>query len=673
MKISRVSLTDFRQFYGKQELHFATSDSKNVTLIHAENGFGKTTILNAILWCLYEETTKKFERPKLIVNSEALNEARNSARVLVEFEHAGKQYSAQRDVQQINNSLKTRLVTHRINSGNYETIPTPDTLISSVIPREMAKHFFFDGEAAEAFSAERNYKEVGKAIRNILGCTLTERAIDDLKVARKYYNDQFSSVANDSDLENLDKQLAHQDSELEGMRKKEEQLRTAIDTYQDQRDEIVQRLRDMEAAKELQLRRDDMNNRLTETQQRMNSLEADKVKWLGKNAIRLVSRTLADQTINFVDEEELRGRIPSPYNEDFVKGLLTKEICICHRELKPQSDEWKAVASLLDDAANAEMLGRYVRARTRIASLSEDITSAIDELILLQNNIGILKDKEKKLEQDIGEISQKIKDLPIEEIRERERKREEINKRILEKQAELTRLQIDIESAARVLEQLKEERGKAAQNNKRAQRLLRRVDLAEKSADLLNELLRRYEGDARAWIQDQVNRILERVAHKDFTCQFGSSFSLELLLANGEPAPKSGGENQLLSLMFIAALVKFAKSRINSNEFLLKPGTVAPLVLDAPLGQLDQSYQAATAEHIPKLAEQVVLLLSSSQGDQRILDALEPYVGAEYVIVFENRGDRGKRPEQRRSYRGKDFIISAFNCDRDQARIERIL
>jgi hypothetical protein len=33
----------------------------------------------------------------------------------------------------------------------------------------MAKYFFFDGEAAEAFSAEGNRQEVRKAVRDILG------------------------------------------------------------------------------------------------------------------------------------------------------------------------------------------------------------------------------------------------------------------------------------------------------------------------------------------------------------------------------------------------------------------------------------------------------------------------------------------------------------------------
>ena len=48
MKILSLKMTNFRQFYGRQELHFSTDSKKNITLIHAENGVGKTALLNAI-------------------------------------------------------------------------------------------------------------------------------------------------------------------------------------------------------------------------------------------------------------------------------------------------------------------------------------------------------------------------------------------------------------------------------------------------------------------------------------------------------------------------------------------------------------------------------------------------------------------------------------------------
>lgn len=45
MLIKQITLQNFRQFKGKQELVFATNPDQNVTVLLGDNTFGKTTIL----------------------------------------------------------------------------------------------------------------------------------------------------------------------------------------------------------------------------------------------------------------------------------------------------------------------------------------------------------------------------------------------------------------------------------------------------------------------------------------------------------------------------------------------------------------------------------------------------------------------------------------------------
>ncbi len=92
MKIFKIKLKNYRQFYGEQEIEFCMEKGKNVTLIHAENGFGKTTILNAVLWALFNQVTKKFENPEKILNFEAEDEGVYFASVDVEFEFNRSRY-----------------------------------------------------------------------------------------------------------------------------------------------------------------------------------------------------------------------------------------------------------------------------------------------------------------------------------------------------------------------------------------------------------------------------------------------------------------------------------------------------------------------------------------------------------------------------------------------------
>ncbi len=61
MRIRKIVFSDFRQFYGEQTLHFSHDQHRNVTMIFGTNGGGKTTILNAIQWVLYETFSNDFE------------------------------------------------------------------------------------------------------------------------------------------------------------------------------------------------------------------------------------------------------------------------------------------------------------------------------------------------------------------------------------------------------------------------------------------------------------------------------------------------------------------------------------------------------------------------------------------------------------------------------------
>jgi DNA sulfur modification protein DndD len=672
MKVRRVKFKNFRQFYGEQEIEFACGKGRNVTLIHAENGFGKTTILNAVLWALFGQLTKKFEDPDKIVCFAAEDEEKHTAAVDVEFEFNQTHYLATRHFDdRVDKKDKTKLAAYRIQSGVHQPIDAPETFISSVIPPEMAKYFFFDGEAAQAFSEATNFKAVGAAIRSILGCELADTAIEDLKETTKFIDKEIGRIADDGELHNIEKEITNVTHEVEIAYSAKGVLETNVATLKSLRDELTESLRGLEGARHTQAQRDDKERQLKQVGDAITSTTQDVVKWVGQRAIQVVSGKLAQQTFDFITEASLKGRIPSPYNEEFVKGLLQKEICICDRELKPSTPHWKAVANLLKNASNAEVMGRVVRARARVSVLREEAGDAVTALTKLQGTLaGHIKTRN-RLEREIAELGKQLENVKITEIAEKERARRKFDDNIAEENIKLGGVKATIHQLETRKAQLVTDLERISKKNKQAHKLLTRRTLLVQSSSLLTSMLREYEKTARGTLQSEVNGILEKIAHKDYTCRLNPDFRLELILSN-RVNPKSGGENQLLSLVFVASLIRFAASRIDDNDLLLKPGTVAPLILDAPLGQLDEDYQRSTAEYIPRLAQQVVLLVSSSQGGEKVLEALKPYVGAEYVLISENKGPRDKKKEVRRVLHGKEYVCTLFNRPIDISRIERV-
>lgn len=105
---------------------------------------------------------------------------------------------------------------------------------------------------------------------------------------------------------------------------------------------------------------------------------------MGQRSLQVVSGRLAKESLDFITEASVKGRIPSPYNEIFVRGLLQAEKCICNRDLKPGTEHWNAVTDLLKKASNAEAMSRVVRARARVSVLRDEANDAAEALNRIQ-------------------------------------------------------------------------------------------------------------------------------------------------------------------------------------------------------------------------------------------------------------------------------------------------
>lgn len=53
MLINKIILNNYRLYEGENTINFNFDESKNIYLVCGENGFGKTTFLHSLLWCLY--------------------------------------------------------------------------------------------------------------------------------------------------------------------------------------------------------------------------------------------------------------------------------------------------------------------------------------------------------------------------------------------------------------------------------------------------------------------------------------------------------------------------------------------------------------------------------------------------------------------------------------------
>ena len=671
MLLQKIILNNFRQFYGQQEIVFSTDTDKNVTLIHAENGVGKTTLLNAVLWCFYEKTSEKFEDPDKIVCHQAISEDNFEASVEVYFEHERKNYLV---IRSINEKFDEHIFeASQIVSGNYEKLPEPKVFVDSVIPREMSKYFFFDGEYAETFASNNNKKAVQTAVENMLGCNIAIQASDDLKYLINKIDKQISGLTKNNAAEALQKQIDHIESANETDLKELASITVKMDLLHSVKQEIQEKLRNTKGSKEVEEKREGLKSDLKSSFKQKEALDARETEWIYQESVGFLADKVRNECLDVIEQANVKGHIPSKIADTFVYDILKDKTCICGRKFDEHSDESKTITALIKEAGTATMSDRLMSVRGLIGSLEKSESSALSIYQEINSDRENLDRKISEIELAIESCNVELRGSKVKDIAERQSSLDRCEKDLAENFQRKGRLEKACEDREKVIEDQKSKRDKLLAKNEQAAYLQKQVALLKATKIKLETELETYKSVSRNSISETVDQILIETARRDYSSDIDENFNLNMYYSGTDTSvPKSSGENQLLSLAFISSLIKFSADRRSDESNLLKPGTMAPLMLDSPFGQLDPSYRRSTSEFLPKLAGQVILLLSKTQGDSEVLEVLGDYIDREYVLVSEVKSEKGEKPVDVITLGGKEIKASVYGADKNQTRIVSI-
>jgi len=192
VKFTRISLENFRQFYGKCSIQIAADSDRNITVLYGANGSGKTSLLNAFSWVLYGKFSPDFEMSQRLINERAWDEADTGdkvcTRVSIEFTHEGRKYIAERTAREEkndSNSLEDAVALPPTlectdDDGEHYKIENPFDFMDQLLPERLHRFFFFNGERIEDLAKETAYKEIQDAVKSVLGLEVVERSIRHL-------------------------------------------------------------------------------------------------------------------------------------------------------------------------------------------------------------------------------------------------------------------------------------------------------------------------------------------------------------------------------------------------------------------------------------------------------------------------------------------------------------
>ena len=85
-----------------------------------------------------------------------------------------------------------------------------------------------------------------------------------------------------------------------------------------------------------------------------------------------------------------------------------------------------------------------------------------------------------------------------------------------------------------------------------------------------------------------------------------------------------------------------------------------PLVMDSPFGSLEDDYRETVAEWIPKLAHQVIVMVSKTQWRIEVENAMRKRIGKEYILELHTSKDNADKSIE---IEGKDYTYVISTSD----------
>ncbi|MEH2383862.1 MAG: AAA family ATPase [Nostoc sp.] len=649
MKLTSIKLCNFRSFYGTTpEMLLAGGDVHNTTIIHGNNGSGKTSLLNAFTWVLYDKFSAAFASIEQLVNKRAIAETQKGQAVEcwveIGWEHEGKRYRVKRACRGYKNESdfdagKTQLTMWvGADDGKWNIpIQQPEDIINQILPATLHQYFFFDGERIEEIVRSDKKAEIAEATKIFLGVEVINRSIRHLGDAKKTLENELKAIG-DSETKQLLRQQEKIEKERERITKRQTEIKEELEYQKTFKKETSNRLRELSAAKELQERWQDL-----ESQKAANQEEYKKTKEALKKVISARGYTvlLSETTVQFrgiINDLKQRGELTSGISREFVNDLLNSQRCICGAELHEGNHSHTHVSTWLNKAGSSAVEETAIRMIAQVDEIDKQAIGFWEEVDREQTRINQLRQSISQIEGDLDNIQERLRKDANEEISSLQKRLDEIESKIDELNREQGANQQQITQLTTEIEGLNKQIAKQKLNEDKQTLAQRRINATQDAIERLTEVKNRQEQQFRLQLEKRVQEIFMEISVTPYIPKISDKYELTLVEnTTGIEAPvaASTGENQILSLSFIASIIDKVREWSEKRKMMMIPdSSTFPIVMDSPFGSLDESSRRHIAKTIPQLANQLIVLVTKTQWRGEVEAEMTDRIGREYVLTY---------------------------------------
>lgn len=637
MLLESIKLHNFRQFRD-ESIDFAQGENgKNVTIIIGENGTGKTTFAQAFFWCMYGET--EFS-DKTILNKVVAAEMRpgqeERVKVTLSLRHGAVGYTLIREQvyrKDYNNNVKgdNTIFDIAIKDAGGNTTYVKKTQceaeVKGILPKELSRYFFFDGERIEKMSKDissgKKSTDFAEAVKGLLGLNGFISAIAHFNPRSKNgvigsYDSSFDAKSNKKISEYTDT-IDRCNREIERLEARLETLDSQIESAKQRKGEKTEEIKQYAEGEELQEQKEKLQKQIRNAEIARANVYKAICKDFNSSTSTFFSMTLMKRALAFLAQEDFTGKdIPFMHTKT-IEYLIKQKVCICGTHLDEGSVPYNKVMELINylpPQSISTTISDFKKEARRRAGSSNDIVSQVQE------NLAVISSQDDDIAEKMDDIQSIDKKLSGGDVREKVRA---INTEIQMCDETIRKSEDEKQKCDREIGGYIKERDRADAERRNLTLLderNRKIEIYKAYAErIYSELLEVYstsEAEIRRKLQDTINDIFKQIYEGGLYLTIDDKYHISVY-ANDYEGDVETSTAQSISVIFafITGIIKMARENRNASDddAKLLSSEPYPLVMDAPLSAFDKRRIKTVCEALPKTAEQVIIFIKDTDGE----------------------------------------------------------
>ncbi|WP_286856473.1 MULTISPECIES: AAA family ATPase [Sphingobacterium] len=659
MQISKITLYNYRIYKGENQITFDEDPLRNIHIVSGFNGFGKTTFLTSLVWCLFgsqmQEVDEAYKKrikevggyPKYLedgLNRLAYLDLETDYYVEIKFTKIDipgiitEELTIRRTFYSGDKSDTLQILLDGKPNELVQEVGYELFIQDFILPKEIAKFFFFDAEKITELAEIQNTdqkRQLARAYSEVLGIKKYVDLRTSLHDQRTKYRRLSANEEQEKLFLGLDeeiKTLENRKSDLESLNKLvDEEARGLKKEIKDIQESLIRsgNVLTLKEFKGLNDKKEDLLARAEQLKEVFKkNLDLAPFAIAGKLFMQLAKRVYNEKSNFKGNSSELLLKS--------IEDLKSKTSLVKDSISKQQLDLLlHSLFEIYDSSANGgnsndtdNKIGLSEKSILIIEHIEEQLHHKYQEDIRwvtdeMKRNRYELNDVTTKLARAESKTNDSIINRQVDLLDQKQQRLQDVNKESGSIQNQLSALVNELNAKKKVQQE----------NQKKVhlqEDLIEKDKIAKRLISELNQFIFKIQEQKRSTLEASIKENLTNLMHKtsfvkdvQITIE-NEIIDIELVNKAGNIINKetlSMGEKQLYATAILQALVTEA-----SFDF--------PVFIDSPMQKLDATHAKNIITYFyPTVSKQVVLLpLLQKEMSEKEFDLLEPYVKSAHLI-----------------------------------------